>query len=238
MKASFVVIDFETGGTSLPDQRTEEILVANDLARICGTYYDPPVQFAAIAYTKEFVEVESLNILISFDPLLCSAEALEICHYDEELWKKSAIVAPMASVRICKFFEKHAIRMQHDKGPFRAARLMAHNAEFDIAHLRKLCHWKWCDAAFWHGRDTGYMDTKHLAQWYGIMRGRQFKSLKLEDIYVELFNEPYNAHDALADCRATARIARVMMFGMRQAWSFARDVDAYTDGKPAFPGQE
>jgi exonuclease I len=222
-ETSFVVIDFETGGTCAPHEDIDSMLRAYGHEDKLLTYYDPPLWVAAIAYDREFRELETLDIKISADVGLCNPESLGICGYDQKTWENEATKPTAAAYALKEFFQRHAIKMQHDKGPFRAARLMGYNVAFDISYMRKLYDWEWCNAAFWAGRHTGYIDIMPWCQLYGIMIGSPFKSLKLEDVYKTLFTEEFPAHNPLEDCRATARIAKNIMFSMRQAWDFSRD---------------
>lgn len=228
-ETSFVVIDLETGGTCAPHEDVDSMLRAHGKEDKLLTYYDPPLQVACVAYDKAFREIEALDLKIKADVGLCSPEALEICHYDMDLWEEEALEPMAVRVLLWEFFARHQRRMISASGrEMFLARLVGYNiAAFDIRYLKKLFDWDkpWnIGAATWAGRNTGIIDVMWMCQTYGIMRGKEFKSLRLEDVYLELFGETFKAHDPLADCRATARIAKNIMFSMRQAWEWSYDL--------------
>ena len=109
MKATTVFVDLETGGTEVSH---------------------PDIQIAAIAM-RNWAELDSFEAKIIFDEREADSEALEINHYDPEVWEREAIPEQEVIGRFGNFLRKHAVIKKVSKRngkPYRVARLAGHNA--------------------------------------------------------------------------------------------------------------
>jgi DNA polymerase III alpha subunit (gram-positive type) len=180
----------------------------------------PIVQLAGVALDEEsWREVASFEAKVQFDEARADLEALIINHYDSEAWKREAVPPSEACRRFATFVKPYcSIEMisKRTMAPYRVAKLAGHNAvAFDGPRIKAM--FAACSAFLpcsYHIRDT-----LQRAMWWFDERPEapRPKDLKLGTL-AEYFGIPvYGAHDALADVRTTAAIAKAMRDGARVA---------------------
>lgn len=178
-----IVFDFETGG----------VLPAH-----------PNIQLAAIAVDEKWNEVDSFNSKIAFDPATCDAEALAMNHYDAKAWDGAPKSDSVAS-RFGAFLKKNATTRLISKrtgNPYTVAQLAGYNASFDKDRL-------------WAMFAGEFVPASHLvlcvlqrALWYTMEAGLKPENHQLSTIAKMLGIATDGAHDAMADVRMTAAVAR------------------------------
>ncbi len=191
---------------------TDERLVFLDLETAGLETWRPIIQIAAIATTSSLRELESFETKVHFDKRLAAPNALRKNHYDAMLWQREGISAREAAQRFAAFLKRHAtVDMMSGRGqPYQVAQLVAHNASFDGAfvqawferlglflpgHFRLFCTMQRA-AWLFHEDKTLTPPTNYklgtLCEYFGV---------QLRDD---------QAHDALADVRATVELYRAM----------------------------
>ena len=168
----------------------------------------PTTQIAVVAYDEEtFDVIDELEIKLRFDETACDPKALKLNSYDRSLWEAEAITDGAALAKLTDFFEANRTwGLVSKKGtPYVTAKLVAHNAVFDIRRLRKL----WGDAytpfAWWYPHDT-----LQLALWKLSSVVAPPANYQLGTLCHYFGIEVEGAHDALADCRMTIKLAQVL----------------------------
>ncbi len=186
-----VVFDVETGGLD-PNRH-------------------PVIQFAAIACDGLWGEVESMELKIKFDPKTADPKALEVNHYNPEVWATEAVAESRALDWIAQFFRRHATvsKISAQKKPYTVARICAHNAPFDSGFLAA---WFKRAGVFCPAACFEPLCTLNLARWLTLGAPNPPANHKLgtlcEWLGIDLPAE--EAHDALADVRATVQLARML----------------------------
>jgi DNA polymerase III epsilon subunit-like protein len=188
----FVFLDTETGGLGPAD---------------------PIIQIGAIAVdASTWTETEAFERKLQFDEQRCALEALRVNHYDRALWEREAVPARGGFVMLKAFLDRHAkvqlVSTRSGKA-YSVARIGGHNVQFDVERLR--LNFKNADL-FFPAQLANVLDTMHGAAWLTATAPFPPKDLKLTTL-AEYFHvaEPEGAHDALADARTCARIARVLI---------------------------
>jgi DNA polymerase III epsilon subunit-like protein len=167
----------------------------------------PTIQIAAIA-TDDFEEVGSFEAKIKFDVSLADPEALKLNSYDPQVWDDEAIPEIAAVAKFYLFLQRHAETEMTSKRtgrPYKVTRVAGHNAAtFDGPRLKSMFE-----------RNNQFLpahpqvlDTLQLALW---KTKAGFKSYKLADLCAHFGIETAGAHDALADVRMCAKLARQLM---------------------------
>lgn len=175
--------------------------------------YRPIIQIAAIAVDKELSEVEQFETKIRFDESKACPDALRKVHYRRAEWKRTAVSARKAAWAFARFLRRHASVeiYKRDLSVFRVAQLASHNSQFDGPFLKA-----------WFERLDIFLPasyrvhcTLQRAYWFF----QENSQLPLPDDYrlgtlcdhfaVPL--HPHEAHDALADVRATVALYRAML---------------------------
>lgn len=199
---------------------------------------NPIIQFAAIAIDNSWKEIESLEMKIQFDEATADKEALEINHYDPDVWAKEAIHQDQALTRITQFFRRHATFQQTSRAgkPYYSAQLAGHNVStFDIEFLLAFYRYgqpgegpaaktdigrmergtldysrgPWCPARFLT------IDTLSIATLWELLCNPQLENLKLSTLASHFGYElGEEAHDALADVRANIAVGRALFMEM------------------------
>lgn len=177
-----VFFDFETGG----------------LER-----HHPNTQIAAIAFDMDAgLELAAFNSLIQFDENAADPAALALNHYDPMRWidaEESLVVREKFKRWLNDW--KSIDRLSKKNKPYRVARLGGYNvAVFDQPRLLDWFADDFLPASY------DMLDVKFLASWYFYSIGVN-TSLRLSNVCSLLGIEITNAHDALADVRATAAVA-------------------------------
>jgi len=194
-----------------PDER----LVFVDLETAGGETWRPIIQLAAIAVTSDLRELERYEAKRRFDERFADPKTLHGGRYSEAVWREEAQPTKKVLEDFSRFLRRHAtIDQQSRNGSvFQVAQLVAHNAAFDAAFLEA-----------WFSRFDQFLPasprvlcTMQRAIWLfhedkALTPPPDFKLGTLCDYFgVELRRE--DAHDALADVRATVGLYRAMVDG-------------------------
>lgn len=173
-----------------------------------------PVQIAAVALDGEtLAELEAFEVKVRFERDRADARALELNSFDEGEWEKQAVSQHEAGKQLSQFLSRHAsTRRETAKGkPFFVAELAGFNsAVFDGPFL-----------AAWFARLDLFLpasfftlDVLQRAQFYFFEQGLPPPpDWKLGTLCRAFGVELTNAHDALADSRATAELLRHLIAG-------------------------
>lgn len=169
----------------------------------------PIIQLAAVATDGAGAIHREFEAKLAFDEAAADPQALAMNHYTPEAWAQ----AEPEDVVLRRFADWLApfvsVPKTSAKGrPYRVARLGGHNAAaFDGPFLQ---------AAFRHHgiflpADYHIFDTMSVALVVHLTTGRQYPSLKLVDLCAVYGIPLAEAHDALADVKATAQLAQVLL---------------------------
>lgn len=172
------------------------------------------IQIAAIAIEingTQWIELETFERKLQFNLDKASEDALEINSYDCATWATDAVSQSVGLIAFNKFIKPYGDveRISKRTGrPFFNVRTGAHNAAFDDGFVRA---WYKSENEFCP-MDYAYYDTLQLARWRYINCEQQPENFKLETM-CQVFGIPLDAHDALNDVRATARLACALTGG-------------------------
>ena len=172
--------------------------------------HHPTIQFALVAMDDtSFEEIDSMEVKLHFNVADCEPEALALNHYDPVVWEKEAVDSLTARMRMDAFFRRHdTLRLISKRGkPYTTARLIAHNAEFDVARLRELWGKEYTPFCWWYA-----LDTVQLALWtfYRTNPHERPDNYRLETLCQYFGITTEGAHDALTDCRLTAKLIKAL----------------------------
>lgn len=172
----------------------------------------PVIQLAAIAL-EDFAEVATFEAKIRFDEKVADPEALKLNSYDAETWRRESRPEGLVVNEFSAFLRAHShceMISKRTGRPYMVARLAGHNAAaFDAPRLQAMFkrHSAFLPAAY------QVMDTLQLALWF---TGGARASYRLADLCTEYGISAAGAHDALADVRMCAQLARVLLGGSRR----------------------
>ncbi len=189
--ATLVVFDLETGGLET---------------------HRPIIQIAAIAVDADFNELEVFEVKVRFDEAKACPDALRKIHYRRAEWKRSAVAPKKAAWAFARFLRRYATVeiYRRDLSIFRVAQLAAHNSQFDgpfltewfsrldiflPASYRVFCT---LQRAYWL-----FHDSPHLPPPDDFRLGTLCE-------YFDVPLNPSDAHEALADVRATVALLKKM----------------------------
>ncbi len=165
------------------------------------------IQLAAVRVNPSFSGYRTFEVKLQFDHAKADPQALAMNSYDAELWEKEAVSPREGMAQFARFLEESAdvVKTSSRTGrEYKVAQLAAHNAPFDRSFIFDL--FKKLDIyipANWH-----VIDTIQLALIHCNLTGNQPPSFSLSNL-CEFYDIPLeNAHDALGDVIATARLAR------------------------------
>jgi len=169
----------------------------------------PIIQFAAVVVNEKWEELESLEMKVAFRVSECDPGALAVNGYTEEAWA-SAESEAAAMGKIDALMRRYAdVEKVSAKGkPWSVARVAAHNARFDCDHL---VAWFKRHGRFLVAGTYEPLDTLALARWYSSNHFNPPVNHKLETLVEWLGLPAFQAHDALADVRATVAVAKTIM---------------------------
>lgn len=176
----------------------------------------PIIQIAAIAVDNAFHELECFEEKIQFDESQAVKRSLHKRHYNRHRWQTEARRDKDVAVDFGAFLARHAtVETLSARGkPFVVAQLVAHNASFDAPFLRA---WFERLGLFFPGTYRVFC-TLHRAMWLfhedrTLTPPDDFRLGTLCE-YFGIALPPDQAHDALADVRATVALYRAMNFIM------------------------
>ncbi len=168
----------------------------------------PIVQIAAVVASDAGEELETFERKLIVDPARCEPEALEMNSYDADQWADRAIPPDQACRDFGEFLRRHAAveKMSRRGKPYRVARLGGHNVvTFDRPFIDGLfgVFKEFLPADFF------MLDTLQLAVWWAasLPPDRRPENLKLATPCRHFGIDLTDGHDALADVRATVRLA-------------------------------
>jgi DNA polymerase III epsilon subunit-like protein len=180
-----VYFDFETGGLEP---------------------HHPSIQLAAIVVDDETgQEIASFERKIQFDESACDPKALEINGYQAEAWSEA--ISPVAvAIAFTEFVNPHRCieaKSKYGKPFISVAKMAGYDAlTFDWPRLKALYGSQFCPCSF-HVRDV-----MQRAMWWFDEHGQRPENLKLVSVCKHFGIVTDNAHEALADVRMTAELAK------------------------------
>lgn len=170
------------------------------------------LQVAAIAVTQSLHELETFEAKIRIDERLIQASQIRNRHFDAQLWKTEGHSEKAVAYDFGRFLTRHATADVTGSGfrPLVVAQLVAHNAEFDGAFLRK-----WFERlGLFLPASYRVFCTLHRAMW--LFHEDRLLSppddFKLGTLcqYFSIRFPASESHDALVDVRATVELYRRM----------------------------
>lgn len=168
----------------------------------------PIIQLAAVAMSRGR-EAGAFIANVQFNEADADPEALALNHYDPALWANAQPLQFALSGFAAFLGRFPEIRMVSKRTgqPYRVARLAGHNASrFDGPRLFSAAR----SVDVFIPADLRVLDTCQLALWLSL-RGDPPADYNLGTLCALYGVALTEAHDALADCRATAQLARVML---------------------------
>jgi DNA polymerase-3 subunit epsilon len=180
------------------------------------------IQIGAVALDEGLREIATFEVKVGF-ALKRRAEnpVSRLNSYDESTWQKEALPEREAARRFAAFLKDHASLPRKTKNgkPFFVAQLAAYNAPFDAVFLQT-----------WYERLREFLPAARpplcvmqRAQWYfEESLKRKPNDWKLSTVAKHCGIPLTNAHDALADARATAGVYREIYFAMKRGVVLSR----------------
>jgi DNA polymerase III epsilon subunit-like protein len=178
---------------------------------------NPTIQLASVVVDDAtWKEIETFECKIKFSEDECDRKALEMNHYDRDVWAKEAVLRHIAVGKFIAFTKPYlSIQMisQRTGRPYQVGKLAGHNAlTFDLPRLRELFGTAFFPFSY-HVKDT-----LQRALWYFDEHPevKRPESLKLGVLCAAMsIPEDGVAHDALADVRMAAALARAFFTAER-----------------------
>lgn len=193
---SLVFFDFETGGLN-PES--------------------PDIQLAAIAVDSNWTEIDTFERKIQFDVTKADTKALEMNHFDADVWKQHAKPESVVAEDFSAFLGRHkSIEMVSKRtgNPYSVARLAGHNAlTFDGPRLKAMFE----RYRMFLPAHPLVLCTLQRAMWWFLENGKSVESLKLASLCDFFGTKLPDAHDALADVRGSIIIAKAMAVSVEVA---------------------
>jgi len=194
VKNSIFWLDLETGGLN---------------PNVCQI-----TQIAVIATDTEFNPIKDFNVKVKLIDGCYTKEALDIQKYNPE----GAVDIRKAMWLLAKFAGEYSntLTSKRTKKTYKCAELAGYNPRFDVDFLKatKERHGDhWLGITTWVG---GFRDVLQLAKWVEIIADVKFPPFKLADLASELGLPEFEAHDALADVRASIDVAKKLIDILRK----------------------
>lgn len=165
------------------------------------------IQLAAIAVEDPTLrEVETFQVKIDFALEHADPKALEINHFDPEVWQREAIKASEARRQFNEFLVPYkCVTSIGRSGPYSVAKLAGFNAvSFDGPRLFN-----------WYQRQSSFLAADRRVRcvlqrvlWYFDERGLALENYKQPTVAAYFGLSTPEAHDALADVRTMVEIVR------------------------------
>lgn len=188
-----VFIDLETGGT--------------DITR------HPIIQIAAVAVGERFEELAAFESKVQFDKDTAEPAALQLNHWDADVWRREAKHASETINAFSAFLKRYAdvsMVSKRSGNEYFVAQLAGYNAAtFDGPFLRQFYS---VNGAFFPA-SYRVMDVMQRALWHFHEHGSHPQDFKLGTLCSHFGIDLSQAHDALADCRATIQLYKAIRTG-------------------------
>ncbi|MEZ5940283.1 MAG: 3'-5' exonuclease [Planctomycetaceae bacterium] len=179
------------------------------------------LQIAAVAATRSLLELDYFEAKIRLDESRFRPSRIPNRHFNLLQWRAEGRSPKAVACEFARFLSRHASASiaGADGRRLIVAQLVAHNAEFDGPFLRKWFE----DLGLFFPASFRIFCTLHRALWYfhedpSRLPPVDFKLGTLCRYFGVPFS-PLEAHDALADVRATVELYRrmTMLSAARQA---------------------
>lgn len=172
--------------------------------------HHPITQVAVVTYDlATWTEIDAVEVKVQVNVDRCDPDALKLNHYDAEVWGREAVTPTQAREILGLHFQKHQTMELVSKAgrPYRTARIAGHNAaSFDAPRLRAAWGDRFSPFCWWYP-----LDTLQLALWFFAQsKDQQPANFQLGTLCDHFGIQVEGAHDALADVRATAKLAQVL----------------------------
>ncbi len=172
----------------------------------------PILQIAAIAVSRSLIEQEVFEAKVRIDERQTPASLIHNRHFDRDRWRSEGRHPKVVAYDFGKFLGRHATANVAGANHRRmiVAQLVAHNAEFDGTFLRQ-----WFERlGLFLPASYRVFCTLHRAMWL-FHENRSLtppSDFKLGTLcrYFGISLLPHEAHEALADVRATVELYRRM----------------------------
>lgn len=171
----------------------------------------PIIQIAAVAVDARLKEIGWYEAKIDFDRSAADPAALELNSYSPEIWERESKPAPHVCLGLASFLKQYAdVPMVSKSGrPYSVAQLAGYNADaFDGPFLRLFYqqHSQFLPAI------PRVLCVLQRVAWLLMEHGsfQALPNLKLATVCAHFGVELPDAHDALADCRATVSLYRAI----------------------------
>jgi DNA polymerase III epsilon subunit-like protein len=191
---------------------SEERLVFVDIELGRVKRQRPILQIAAIAVSRSLIEREAFEAKVRIDEGRTSSALIHNRHFDRDRWRKEGRHPKVVAYDFGRFLGRHATADVAGANHRRliVAQLVAHNAEFDGTFLRE-----WFERlGLFLPASYRVFCTLHRAMWL-FHENRSLtppSDFKLGTLchYFGIALPAHEAHDALADVRATVELYRRM----------------------------
>jgi DNA polymerase III alpha subunit (gram-positive type) len=166
------------------------------------------IQLSAAAVDGDWKELETFNMKVQFDEFKADPLALELNHYDSDVWLREAKLQSFARDKFSVFLGRHkSIQMVSKRTgkPYSVAQLAGHNVErFDMPRLKAMF-----GEAFLPAHPIA-LDTLQLAKWFFYGMPLVPEDFRLTTLATWFGISTSGAHDALADVRLSAAVAHAI----------------------------
>lgn len=188
----------------------------------------PIIQFAAVAVDEELRELDLIEIKVQFTERTATKASLRKNHYSRGLWRREAMEPKAAARELAAFLRHYATSeyLREDGTVAHLAQLVAHNGvAFDGPFLQT-----WFEGlGIYCPAKRHVLCTMQRAMWYfaerpSLPKPDSFKLLTLCR-YFGVPLHPFEAHDALADVRATIGLYRALREAERSSAAKPRPRD-------------
>lgn len=178
----------------------------------------PTTQIAAVAVDASLPDwpiLERFERKVQFDVSRCDPEALELNHFDPDVWENEAIPASQIRAEMKVFFSRHTtLSLTSARGnPYRTAKVAGHNIiRFDLPRLDRLFGEGFKPYGGWRALDTIVLASWILDGRLGITPDKSApQNLRLGTLCEFFSIDIEGAHDALADVLATVQLAKALI---------------------------